>query len=76
MRHAEGRSVVSVRCPFVVESEVSKGRFSAGLTPWCDRIGLVRDAVRQELVKGQLARHLPLLRTHGRVLDVGCGQGT
>ena len=36
----------------------------------------MRDAVRQELVKGQLARHLPLLRTHGRVLDVGCGQGT
>lgn len=40
---------------------------------WADRVGLARDVVRQELVRRQLAAHLP---PTGRALDVGCGQGT
>lgn len=40
---------------------------------WVDKVGLARDVVRQELVRRQLATHLP---TGGRALDVGCGQGT
>ena len=52
----------------------SSGRFAIGVAPWRDRIGLARDAVRQELVRRQLADHLP--QRPGRALDVGCGQGT
>lgn len=40
---------------------------------WAGRVGLARDVVRQELVRRQLAGHLP---SGGRALDVGCGQGT
>jgi len=40
---------------------------------WVGKIGLARDIVRQELVRRQLAAHLP---ASGRALDVGCGQGT
>ena len=49
-------------------------RFSAGVDAWLSGLGLVRDAVRQELVRRQLATHLP----DGplQVLDAGCGQGT
>jgi S-adenosylmethionine-dependent methyltransferase len=52
--------------------------FEAGSDRWRQGLGKVRDAVRQELITRQLARHLPELGT-GRppaVLDVGCGQGT
>lgn len=46
---------------------------------WLERLGGLRNAVRQELVARQLAEQLPRgqARGHGlRVLDAGCGQGT
>ncbi|MFD1545703.1 class I SAM-dependent methyltransferase [Nonomuraea guangzhouensis] len=48
--------------------------FSAGEKRWRERLGSLRDVVRQELVSRQLAAHLP--PAPARVLDVGCGQGT
>jgi S-adenosylmethionine-dependent methyltransferase len=48
--------------------------FEPAVGRWLSSLGSVRDAVRQELVAGQLAEHLPSGRL--RVLDVGCGQGT
>ena len=48
--------------------------FRAGQEPWLERLGNLRNVVRQEMVARQLAGHLregPL-----RVLDVGAGQGT
>lgn len=50
--------------------------FSTGVEQWRAKLGLVRDAVRQELVARQLAEHLPTAEPPLRVLDVGCGQGT
>lgn len=49
--------------------------FAHGLAAWRDGLGKVRDLVRQELVRRQLADHLPANRPL-RVLDAGCGQGT
>jgi S-adenosylmethionine-dependent methyltransferase len=46
--------------------------FGAGENAWVERLGGLRNTVRQELVTRQLALHGP----RGRVLDVGCGQGT
>jgi S-adenosylmethionine-dependent methyltransferase len=48
--------------------------FSAGEAKWRERLGSLRDVVRQELVGRQLAAQLPPAPV--RVLDVGCGQGT
>jgi SAM-dependent methyltransferase len=48
--------------------------FVAGQRPWLERLGNLRNVVRQELVTRQLAAHLP--RGPLRVLDVGAGQGT
>src|SRR5919204_2306917 len=45
-----------------------------GVSRWQQRLGKLRDVVRQELVSRQLAGELP--PPPGRVLDVGCGQGT
>ncbi len=53
--------------------------FAAGVGPWKERLGLARDAVRQELVARQLRAHLPAPHDDAvpiRVLDAGCGQGT
>lgn len=52
--------------------------FGAAVSAWRQRLGLVRDVVRQELVHRQLIDHLPDLgsATAVRVLDIGCGQGT
>ena len=47
-------------------------RFAAGESSWIDRLGGLRNAVRQELIGRQLAAHVH----GGTVLDVGCGQGT
>ena len=41
---------------------------------WRAKLGLIRDAVRQELVARQVDQHLP--RPPATILDVGCGQGT
>jgi S-adenosylmethionine-dependent methyltransferase len=48
--------------------------FDVGVNRWQERLGKLRDVVRQELVSRQLAGELPPLP--GRVLDIGCGQGT
>ncbi len=48
--------------------------FVAGQQPWLERLGNLRNVVRQEMVSRQLAEHLP--RGPLRVLDVGAGQGT
>lgn len=48
--------------------------FAAGEAQWRQRLGKLRNVVRQELVTRQLAEHLP--KPPARVLDVGCGQGT
>lgn len=57
----------------------SDNSFSAGLGPWLDRLGNLRNVVRQEMVARQLASHLPHPPRQPRalrVLDVGAGQGT
>jgi S-adenosylmethionine-dependent methyltransferase len=51
-------------------------RFDPGADTWLSGLGLVRDAVRQELVRRQLCGHLPGERESLLVLDAGCGQGT
>lgn len=48
--------------------------FVAGQGRWLERLGNLRNVVRQEMVTRQLATHLPSGRL--RVLDVGAGQGT
>ncbi len=52
--------------------------FSTATSAWLQRLGKLRDVVRQELVHRQLLGHLP--HPDGinpvRVLDIGCGQGT
>jgi S-adenosylmethionine-dependent methyltransferase len=49
--------------------------FAAGEEEWRARLGTLRQVVRQEVVARQLAECLPDLPP-GRVLDIGCGQGT
>jgi SAM-dependent methyltransferase len=49
--------------------------FTAGEQKWRDRLGTLRQVVRQELVSRQLGAHLED-GTPRRVLDIGCGQGT
>ncbi|HTE21789.1 MAG TPA: methyltransferase domain-containing protein [Candidatus Limnocylindria bacterium] len=51
-------------------------KFSEGVASWQNKLGLVRDAVRQELVSRQLLEHLPSPALDINVLDVGSGQGT
>ncbi len=51
-------------------------KFADAVGNWQDKLGLVRDTVRQELVTRQLAEHLPHPSLSVNVLDVGCGQGT
>ncbi|MFD7832484.1 class I SAM-dependent methyltransferase, partial [Kitasatospora sp. NPDC059803] len=51
------------------------GSFAGGTGAWLDRLGGLRNFVRQELVSRQLAEQLAG-RTAQRVLDIGCGQGT
>lgn len=48
-------------------------RFVAGEQVWVQRLGTLRNAVRQELIARQLGEHV---RDGASVLDVGCGQGT
>src|SRR5487761_2482433 len=47
--------------------------FSAGEQPWIERLGNLRNVVRQEVIARQIA---PLAAPGSTVLDVGCGQGT
>lgn len=52
--------------------------FEAVVARWLDRLGTLRDVVRQELVARQLRHHLPPPDSGRptRVVDIGCGQGT
>jgi S-adenosylmethionine-dependent methyltransferase len=54
----------------------SPERFEPAVDAWLAGLGLVRDAVRQELVRRQLTANLPTGAEPLRVLDAGCGQGT
>ena len=54
----------------------AEAKFGRGADAWLAGLGLVRDAVRQELVHRQLVAHLPQVEGPLRVLDAGCGQGT
>jgi S-adenosylmethionine-dependent methyltransferase len=47
--------------------------FAAGEDPWTERLGNLRNVVRQEVIARQIA---PLAARGTTVLDVGCGQGT
>lgn len=47
--------------------------FKPGEKPWIDRLGNLRNVVRQEVIARQIA---PLAGSGIAVLDVGCGQGT
>jgi S-adenosylmethionine-dependent methyltransferase len=47
--------------------------FATGEQVWIDRLGNLRNTIRQEMMRRQLALHA---RAGMRVLDVGCGQGT
>lgn len=47
--------------------------FAVGEHVWIERLGNLRNAVRQELIGRQLEAHVP---DDASVLDVGCGQGT
>lgn len=46
-------------------------RFAASEDLWLERLGNLRNAVRQELIGRQLGEHV---RDGSSVLDVGCGQ--
>jgi len=48
-------------------------KFAGAEERWIDRLGRLRDIVRQELIAAQLHE---VLDQRQRVLDVGCGQGT
>src|SRR5450755_4717872 len=50
--------------------------FAAGTARWIGVLGRLRDVVRQEVLRSQLAGLPQLDRPPARVLDVGCGQGT
>jgi len=47
--------------------------FAGAEARWADRLGTLRNVVRQELIARQLAEHVAGGES---VLDVGCGQGT
>jgi len=47
--------------------------FAAGEKRWIERLGGLRNAIRQELISRQLEA---VARPGDRILDVGCGQGT
>jgi 2-polyprenyl-3-methyl-5-hydroxy-6-metoxy-1,4-benzoquinol methylase len=47
--------------------------FERGERWWVERLGNLRNVIRQEVIRRQLAGHVEAGMT---VLDVGCGQGT
>ena len=53
---------------------VETNTFVTGQDPWLERLGNLRNVVRQEVVARQLNRHLA--PPPSTVLDVGAGQGT
>lgn len=65
-------------CPWPRETALkdpaTSSSFEAGHQAWLANLGNLRSVIRQELVRRQLADHVP--PPPARVLDVGCGQGT
>ena len=53
---------------------MTEGTFGGGRPGWLDRLGHVRNVVRQQMIARQLDKHLP--GPPALVLDVGAGQGT
>jgi SAM-dependent methyltransferase len=53
-----------------------KSNFSKGVDKWKNKLGLLRDEIRQELVTKQLSEYLPPVSGTVTILDIGCGQGT
>ncbi len=47
-------------------------RFTPAESSWIERLGNLRNVIRQEMITRQLA---PLVADGMTVLDVGCGQG-
>jgi len=61
----------------VVVPDGPSTRFLAGVDKWVAGLGRLRDLVRQEVLAAQLSEVLVNRGlSRGRVLDVGCGQGT
>ena len=56
--------------------EPAPGPFGQAEGRWLGNLGRLRDAVRQEVLRDQLAGLGPLRGGQARVLDAGCGQGT
>ncbi|MGD0688067.1 MAG: methyltransferase, partial [Streptosporangiaceae bacterium] len=50
--------------------------FAGGAARWLGMLGRLRDVVRQEVLRSQLAGLPQLIGPPAQVLDVGCGQGT
>ena len=50
--------------------------FGERVTEWIGVLGRLRDVVRQEVLRSQLAGLGQLGHGPARILDVGCGQGT
>src|ERR1700722_10680935 len=53
--------------------ELGVAGFKPGEKAWMDRLGKLRNVVRQEVIARQIA---PFVAPESSVLDVGCGQGT
>jgi S-adenosylmethionine-dependent methyltransferase len=73
--HDHGSETAVVIMQFFRDDGLVDGDFAAGEARWRERLGRLRDVVRQELVARRLRDHLPD-RPPRHVLDVGCGQGT
>lgn len=56
------------------DDEPDVGHFGPGRDNWLERLGNLRNVLRQDLVTRQLRTHLPA--APARCLDVGAGQGT
>ena len=57
-------------------AEPAPGPFGPAEGRWLGNLGRLRDVVRQEVLRDQLAGLGPLRGGPARVLDTGCGQGT
>lgn len=56
--------------------EPARNAFAGAEGAWIGIIGRLRDVVRQEVLRSQLAGLRQLRAGRARILDVGCGQGT
>jgi SAM-dependent methyltransferase len=56
-------------------TDSAKLPFAAGVAPWVEGLGRLRNVVRQDVMADQL-RDVLAGQESSRVLDIGCGQGT